>query len=127
MPKCVCSGTKLKCSFGLSFGSLNVMSQTKVSDVAMIATIMDNKPMNIGNFGMCQSMSNPSVASATAAASGVLTPQPCFPNVIAPWTFGSLKVQISSYPALQDKSKLNCSYGGIIEILAIPPIPKTNL
>ena len=51
------------------------------------ANIMDHIPMSadIMPFGMCISPSNPTVASATAAAMGVLTPMPCIPNTPAPW------------------------------------------
>jgi hypothetical protein len=82
-----------------------------------IATIMDNKPMaNIMPFGMCQSMSNPQVAAATAAAMGVLTPMPCIPNTTAPWAPGSATVMIGNFPALNNSSKLACMWGGVIQI-----------
>ena len=81
------------------------------------ATIMDNVPMkNIMPFGMCSSPANPAVASATAAALGVLTPQPCVPATVAPWTPGSPTVLIGSIPALNDYSVLMCNWGGVITI-----------
>ncbi len=127
MPKCVCSGAKLKCSFGTSPGTMNVTSQMKVRDTGTVASIMDNKIQNIGNFGMCQTLSNPAVASATAAALGTLTPQPCVPNITAPWTPGKPNVLVGSNPALTNSSKLMCAYGGIIEVMSMPPMPKTDL
>jgi len=82
------------------------------------ATIMDNKPFaNILPFGMCTSMANPAVASATAAALGVLTPMPCTPVTSAPWAPGCPTVLIANQPALNNNSKLICSYGGVIQIL----------
>jgi hypothetical protein len=65
---------------------------------------------------MCTSLANPTVASATAAALGVLTPMPCVPQTMTPWAPGSPNVIIGSYPALNNSSKLNCAYGGIISI-----------
>ena len=82
-----------------------------------IATIMDNVPMkNILPFGMCSSMANPTVASATAAAMGVLTPMPCIPVTTAPWAPGSPTVLIANKPALNQSSKLMCTWGGVIQI-----------
>jgi hypothetical protein len=83
----------------------------------LAATIMDNKPMaNIPPFGMCNSMANPQVASATAAALGVLTPMPCVPVIAAPWTPGSPMVLIGGKPALNNMSKCMCNWGGVISI-----------
>ncbi|MDG0789510.1 DUF4280 domain-containing protein [Cohnella ginsengisoli] len=82
-----------------------------------IANIMDNKPfVNIMPFGVCNSMANPAVASATAAAFGVLTPMPCTPVTAAPWAPGSPTVMIGSMPALNNASKCMCNFGGVIQI-----------
>jgi hypothetical protein len=81
------------------------------------ANIMDNKPMvNIPPFGMCMSLANPTVAAATAAALGVLTPMPCVPVIPAPWAPGSAKVMLGNMPALNNTSTCNCAYGGVIQI-----------
>ncbi len=105
------------CSFGMAPGTLMVLPANKVMTSIPIANIMDNKPMvNILPFGMCQSMANPTVAAATAAALGVLTPMPCIPVTTAPWAPGSPTVLIANMPALNNTSKLTCNWGGIIQI-----------
>jgi hypothetical protein len=107
----------LKCSFGMAPGTLNVLPLNRVLSGAPDANVMDNIPfVNIAPFGMCQSLANPTVAAATAAALGALTPMPCTPMTPAPWVPGSATVQIGSMPALQDSSKLICIWGGSIEI-----------
>lgn len=117
MGMCVCGGAMLKCAFGVAPSTLMVTPQNKVVTSMPIANIMDNKPMvNILPFGMCQSMANPQVAAATAAALGVLTPMPCIPNTIAPWTPGSTTVMIGNFPALNNTSTLMCIWGGVIQI-----------
>ena len=74
----VCNGATLQCSFGLAPGTLVVLPENQcITGNMPAATIMDNKPMvNVMPFGMCNSMANPAVASATAAALGALTPMP---------------------------------------------------
>ncbi|NOK18751.1 DUF4280 domain-containing protein [Corallococcus carmarthensis] len=113
----VVSGAMLQCSFGLAPSTLSVLPANKVNATAPAATIMDNIPgMNVPPFGMCQSLANPAVAAATAAAMGALTPMPCMPVTVAPWAPGSPTVLIKGKPALTDKSMCNCAYGGIIKI-----------
>jgi hypothetical protein len=113
----VCMGAMLSCTFGVAPGALMVAPLNQVMTVMPDANIMDNKPMmNVLPFGMCQSPSNPMVAAATAAALGVLTPMPCIPVTAAPWTPGSPTVLIGNMPALNDGSKLFCSWGGVIGI-----------
>jgi hypothetical protein len=95
-----------------------VLPANKVLTSMPIANIMDNKPMvNIMPFGMCTSMANPTVASATAAAMGVLTPMPCVPVTSAPWAPGSPTVLVANMPALNDSSKLMCNWGGVIQVV----------
>ncbi len=117
MGKFVCTGAMLQCSFGMAPATLNIIDpmRPKVQNKPM-ANIMDNKPMvNIPSFGMCQSMANPQVASATAAAMGVLTPMPCMPVIMAPWTPGA-QVKVSNMPALLNNGKCMCNWGGNISI-----------
>ena len=113
----VCGGAVLNCSFGMAPSVMNVLPAARVMSNMALATIMDNVPfVNILPFGMCQSMMNPTVAAATAAAMGALTPMPCIPVLPAPWVPGSPTVLIGGKPALNNSCKLNCAYGGIISI-----------
>lgn len=84
---------------------------------SLAATVMDFKPMaNIPTFGMCISPSNPQVAAATAAAMGVLTPQPCIPATSAPWSPGATTVKIGQFAALVQSDTCQCMWGGVITI-----------
>lgn len=114
----VCNGAMLMCSFGTAPSSLMVLPENKTLTSNMpAATIMDNKPMvNIMPFAMCTSLSNPTVASATSAALGVLTPMPCVPVTTAPWAPGVTTVMIANKPALNNTCKLMCNWGGVIQI-----------
>ena len=115
----VCMGAMMQCSFGAAPSSLVVPPASQVLTGTPAATIMDNIPIsNVPPFGMCSSMSNPTVASATAAALGVLTPMPCVPVLPAPWVVGSPTVLIGNMPALNDSAKLMCAWGGVIQITA---------
>lgn len=117
MAQQVCGGAMLKCSFGLAPGTLMVLPASQVMTAMPDANIMDNKPMvNIMPFGMCTSLGNPTVAAATAAALGVLTPMPCIPMTAAPWMPGAPTVLLGNLPALNNSSKLMCTAGGVIEI-----------
>lgn len=114
----VVSGAMTQCSFGVAPSSLMVLPTNRVMASSMpAANIMDNVPMmNILPFGMCQSMANPMVAAATAAAMGVLTPMPCIPMTTAPWMPGVPQVLIANMPALNDSCKCMCNWGGVISI-----------
>lgn len=114
----VCTGAILQCSFGIAPSPLSVLpaNRTMVGSMPM-ANIMDNKPfVNILPFGMCNSIGNPTVAAATAAALGVLTPMPCIPATVAPWMPGSPTVLIGNMPTLTAQSQLMCAWGGVIQI-----------
>lgn len=128
MPQHVCMGATLKCSFGAAPSSLVVLPANRVmTSNVPAANIMDHKPMvNVMPFGMCNCPANPAVASATAAALGVLTPMPCIPATAAPWVPGAPTVLIGNMPALDNVSKCICSYGGIIEF-ANPFTTKTMI
>lgn len=116
MGMAVCHGAQIMCSFGMAPSTLMVLPdhQTFTSG-APWATIMDYKPLlNILPFAMCLSLANPAVAAATAAALGVLTPQPCVPVTASPWIPGIPTVMIGHLPALNDSSTCLCSFGGVI-------------
>ena len=119
MPTQVIMGAMLQCSQGAAPSKLMVVpiNRTMV-DGMPAATVMDRIPMvNIPPFGLCRSMANPQVAAATAAAMGALTPMPCLPIIAGPWTPGSKTVKIANQPALNDKSKCMCTWGGNIKIV----------
>lgn len=109
----------MMCTFGMTPSALMVLPKNRVMTSNMpAATIMDNIPLlNILPFGMCTSLANPTVAAATAAALGVLTPMPCIPVTTAPWIPGSPTVLIGNMPALNLTSKLMCNWGGVISIM----------
>ena len=114
----VCMGAMLQCSFGAAPSSLVVLPANRTMTMTPAANIMDNKPLvNIMPFGMCSSPSNPTVAAATAAALGVLTPMPCVPLTPAPWVVGAPTVLIGKMPALNNTSKLMCAWGGVIQVV----------
>ncbi|MBD2847890.1 DUF4280 domain-containing protein [Paenibacillus sp. IB182496] len=116
MGQLVCQGAMMTCSFGAAPSTLNVLPVNRVMTATPIANIMDSKPMvNIMPFGMCNSMSNPQVAAATAAKLGVFTPMPCIPVTVAPWAPGSPTVLVGNMPALNNSSKCMCSWGGVIQ------------
>lgn len=117
MPLQVAMGACLRCSFGLAPSSLLVAPANKVMATTPAAAILDNKPIaNVLPFGMCTSLANPTVATATTAALGVLTPMPCVPVTVAPWAPGSAKVRVGVAPALDATSTLMCNWGGVIQI-----------
>ena len=116
MPKLVTAGAMMTCSFGVAPSALIVTPENQLLVGAPGATIMDNIPIkNIPPFGMCSSLANPTVASATAAALGVLTPVPCVPVIPAPWTPGSATTMVAHKPALHDGCKCMCAWGGVIQ------------
>jgi hypothetical protein len=114
----VCMGATLQCSFGAAPSTLVVLPANRVLTTTPAATIMDNAPLvNIMPFGVCSSLANPTVAAATSAALGVLTPMPCVPVTPAPWVVGAPTVLIGNMPALNNSSKLMCTWGGVIQVV----------
>lgn len=118
----VCAGATLQCSFGLAPSVLNVLPTNRTLTNGMpAANIMDHIPLlNILPFGMCQSMANPAVSAATAAAMGVLTPMPCIPATATPWIpGGATTLLLGNMPALDANGTLLCNWAGTIKI-AVP-------
>src|SRR5206468_1390561 len=117
MAQIVVTGAALQCSFGVAPSSLNVTPKGPpvTAGGPPTANINDRLPMaNILPFAMCLTPTNPQVAAATAAALGVLTPQPCIPVITAPWAPGSPTVLINGAPALTNTSSCMCMWGGVI-------------
>ena len=120
MGQAAVTGATMTCSFSLvpTPVPLNVTNNATV--------LVGGKPagtpadaggmVNIPTFGMCTSMANPQVAAATAAALGVLTPQPCIPQTSA-WIPAQGKVLIGGKPCLTGDCSAMCMYGGKISIL----------
>lgn len=110
-------GDQLKCTFGAAPAPITVIPKGMpvMFEGKFAATMTDNIPIaNIAPFGMCSSLSNPQVAAATAAASGVLTPMPCIPVTPAPWAPPSPTVNIGGINVINASSMLNCIWGGVI-------------
>jgi hypothetical protein len=118
MPLQVVNGAQLACTFGMAPSTFVVLPTNMVlAENQPSATIMDFIPMeNIMPFGMCMSLANPEVASATSAAMGVLTPMPCIPATTSPWTPGATDVLIADIPALDNISTCMCMWAGVISI-----------
>jgi hypothetical protein len=114
MPAAVCTGATLQCSFGTTPATF-AASGTQASATAPVGVVTDTDAANVPPFGLCMSLANPQVASATAAATGVLTPQPCQP-VLSPWTPGSARVTIAEVAALDDSSQCACTWGGVVTV-----------
>ena len=111
MAVAVVTGATCACSFGLAPGTLNVTSNTKcLIDGKPAATIQDCQLANM-SFGMCTSLVNPTVAAATAAALGVLTPQPCMLSPAGTWIPTQMKVLVDGKPLLTNDAKCMCAIG----------------
>ncbi len=114
----VCNGALLQCTFGAAPSTFVVLPVNRVLTSGQpAANIMDHKPLvNIMPFGVCTSLANPAVASATTAALGVLTPMPCVPNTPSPWIPGAPTDVLAGQPSLNDSSKLMCLWAGVITV-----------
>lgn len=114
----VVAGASVLCPFGTMPASLAVTSQsTLLAEGKPVATIADTSAANIPTCGMCSSLANPQVVSATAAALGVLTPQPCIPVIAGTWTAVQTKCIAGGKPCLTTGATAVCSYGGTLSII----------
>ncbi len=116
----VTHGAVLQCTMGLAPSTLTVTTVTPVSvEGVPVATIFDCAPTtNVAPFTMCRSPANPQVAAATAAAMGVLTPQPCVPVIAAPWTPGAPVATGERLPLLTDDSTCACAWAGTVSVVS---------
>ena len=114
----VCSGAKMKCSFGDKIAQLTVYPDRTVFLTGQpMANISDHTSLyNIAPFGKCHTTSYPSTGSATAANHGKLTPMPCIPGTNSNWMQGKNDYIIKGAPALLKSSFCRCCYGGVITI-----------
>lgn len=115
MPIHTCTGGTLQCTLGLSPSTFVATPKQVLTSSMPAGHIADHVSLvNILPFGMCTSLANPTVAAATSAAMGVLTPMPCVPATPAPWVLGAVTVVVANQPALDDISTLACTWGGVI-------------
>jgi hypothetical protein len=123
----VTTGAQCLCSFGTAPAVINATSQTTVMmENKPVATIMDCQPnTNIPPFAMCTSLANPTVAAATAAALGVLTPQPCTMVPAGTWIPTQTTVLAGGKPCLTNDCKLTCGFGMGTIMVTTPGQSKT--
>lgn len=110
----------MQCTFGLAPSSLMVIpkGQPVLVEGKPAATVSDSVPIaNIAPFGVCNSLANPMVAAATAAALGVLTPMPCVPATTGQWVPGAPLTRVNGSSALTLGATLPCAYGGVISLV----------
>ncbi|HEX3705994.1 MAG TPA: DUF4280 domain-containing protein [Mycobacteriales bacterium] len=114
----VVSTAMLTCSEGESPAALDVLPIARVFVGELpVAAIEDHIPLiEVATFGMCRSLTNPEVASATSAAEGKLTPMPCVPALAAPWIPGNPTVLVGGQPVVAETSMLMCTFAGEITV-----------
>lgn len=109
------SGAQLTCPFGSAPATLNKAPDTVQGCQKALLCISD---LTIPPFGTCASLANPQVAAATAAAMGVLTPQPCQCIPAGPWNPGQGKILVKGKPVLTSDATLICGNGmGTITVI----------
>lgn len=117
MGQVVVTGGTALCTFGTMPGVISAGAQKKVLiEGKPAATILDFNAQCITPFGLCTTLTNPAVQAATAAALGVLTPQPCAFMPAGTWRPSKLTVQAGGSPVLTTECQGNCIYGGCIAV-----------
>lgn len=116
MPKQVCMGAMMSCSFGEAPSTLVVLPTNRVFTNEMpAATVMDHIPMvNVLTFGLCSAPTNPAVIAIIASSLGSVTKAPCLPATVEPWSPGTADVAIASLDSLNDSCTLKCLWQGEI-------------
>jgi len=119
MRRLVVNEAVIRCTQGTLPSVLVVLPDSPVmSDDKPVGTVDDHKPQrNIITFGMCRSLSNPQVASATSAALGVLSPQTCVPNTNSQWSPGAPFAVVDEIKVLSSDSTCRCEWGGTVDIV----------
>lgn len=109
-----------KCANGSISCNIMVVDPTRKmkSDGQKVVIESDTSIENIKTFGMCNNLCNPSVAEATAAAQGVLTPMPCKPSLVGRWQRNVKKISVNGKKVVSKKSTLKCAFGGCISIVS---------
>ena len=127
MSASVVRGATMQCSFGSAPSTLNVSSAARVLIEGQPAAVISDAAtdVNLPPFGTCWSLTNPLVASATAAADDILTPMPCVPAVVGTWIPVAPRTVIAGQPALVAGAICACAYGGLIGLL-VPGTTRTT-
>ncbi len=118
MPKCVCMGAKLKCSFGAGAKDMVVLpiGMGMTGNTKPLATEMDFIPMlNIPAFGTCKSPANP-MNWKMAGPVPVFAPSSCIPIPVMPWSPVAKKLKIGGKAAMLESSKTMCVWAGNITV-----------
>lgn len=118
MSFCICSGAILECQFGSMPAAFNALPLSKVVIGGQpIGVLSDMVPLaNIPPFGMCNSVTNPAVISATAAAMGTPTPAPCMPVPAGSWQDVPENVLAGGKSVVTNGSYLMCAWAGKISV-----------
>lgn len=116
----VSANAMMSCSFGLAPSAFQPTCNPTIMAKGIVGCAMDVTPANIPPFGMCTSMMNPAVITATAAAMGVLTPQPCTLIAAGMWITPKMNILLKTAPVLTTDAKLMCAFGGVIQFSNSP-------
>ena len=107
--KCMCDKGLAPCAVAMGLPTIKTSKAPALNESSATFSVLPT-------FGMCTSTANPTVSAATSAAMGVLTPMPCLPQFIPPWSGTSTTVNLSGAPAVNAMSSLKCSFGGTIKV-----------